>query len=164
MQCTNNTSVIVFSDHLTTKDQNVAFFAYLGQDMIDPSTGTTVVFNEVMTNTGNHYDPIHGVFRTPINGTYHFHLIGASPDNPDPLHSIHLYITKNKPTSYVAYGWLDRATDHWVQTSTSAVLHLVEGDRIWVEIGYVHGSHTLAGHRPASAIHTYLSGFLIHAD
>jgi hypothetical protein len=56
--------VIVFSDHLTTKDQNIAFFAYLGQDMIDPSTGTTVVFNEVMTNTGNHYDPIHGVFRT----------------------------------------------------------------------------------------------------
>jgi hypothetical protein len=59
---------------------------------------------------------------------------GASPDNPDPSHSIHLYITKNKPSSYVAYGWLDRATDHWVQTSASAVLHLVEGDRIEMSV------------------------------
>ncbi|CAG2191867.1 C1QL [Mytilus edulis] len=150
-------------DKLTNKDRDIAFFAYLGPGLVNPSPGTTIVFNEPMTNSGNNYDPQHGVFTASVNGTYNFHLIAASPENSDPSHQLHLYITKNKPGSYVSYGWLDRTTDHWVQTSASAVLHLCKGDRIWVEVGAVVGSHTLAGHsdnRP----HTYWSGFLIHAD
>lgn len=63
----------------------------------------------------------------------------------------------------MGYGWLDRTTDHWVQTIVSAVLHLTRGDRLWVEISDVHGEHTLAGSHSIGT-HTYWSGFLIHAD
>ena len=152
-----------FPETLQSKDENIAFFAYLSKDLTNPPAGTTVKFDEVETNLGHAYDPAHGVFAAPLNGSYHFQFIGAAPENRQAGHMMHLYIMRNGKRE--SYAFLDRNTDHWLQSSAVSVLHLARGDRIWVEITEAVGSHVLAGHRTAdNATHTHFSGFLIHAD
>ena len=85
----------MISVQLSNKDRDIAFVANLGPNMVNSASGATVVFDHAITNTRNHYDPNHGVFTVPVNGTDHFHFVGASPENKDPGHSLHLYLVKN---------------------------------------------------------------------
>lgn len=101
----------IFPAKLNRKDQDIAFFAYLGEDLVNPNSGRIVVFDEVVTNSGNNYNPVFGTFRAPVNGTYHFHFVGTSAETHDADHSFHLYLTKNSPGQHVGYGWLDRNTN-----------------------------------------------------
>lgn len=151
-------------DTLSKKDKNSAFFAYLKNDLVNPTSGTTVVFDEIVTNAGRDYDPTHGVYSAPINGSYHFSVTAASPNTPD-QHGTHLFLMKNGMK--VAYLFLDsqRANPLWTSNSVSAVLHLNTNDRVWVQVDGTSGNHTLAGHRLSDgAQHTHISGFFIHAD
>ncbi|KAK3089375.1 hypothetical protein FSP39_003108 [Pinctada imbricata] len=145
------------------KSKDIAFYAYMSKDLVNPAQGSTIIFDVAKTNDGGAYDPVHGVFQASINGSYHFQFIGASPENNNPGHIMHVFISKNGMRE--AYSFLDRNTDHWVQNTAVIVLHLVKGDRVWVEIGQVAGSHMLGGYRSVdNATHTHFSGFLIHAD
>ncbi|KAK3091437.1 hypothetical protein FSP39_019866, partial [Pinctada imbricata] len=148
---------------MTKKSRDIAFFAYISKDLVDPAQGSTIIFDVAKTNDGGAYDPVHGVFQAPINGSYHFQFIGASPHNNNPGHTMHVFISKNGVRE--AYSFLDGNTDHWVQNTAVIVLHLAKGDRVWVEIGLVAGSHMLGGYRSVdNATHTHFSGFLIHTD
>lgn len=149
---------------MSRKDKNSAFFAYLKNDLVNPAVGTTIVFDEIVTNVGRDYDPTHGVYSAPINGSYHFAVSAASPNNPD-VHATHLFLMKNGMK--VAYMFLDaqRASPTWTFNDVSAVLHLDTNDRVWVQVDATAGNPTIGGHRTTDdAQHTHLSGFLIHAD
>ena len=49
----------------------VAFSAYSSEDT-DYDKGTTVLFNQIVTNIGGYYDNNLGVFMCPISGIYQF--------------------------------------------------------------------------------------------
>ena len=56
----------------------MAFTAY-ATDAIYPASSSTVLFENVVTNLGNAYDPSTGVFTCPTTGTYMFHASVTSP-------------------------------------------------------------------------------------
>lgn len=147
---------------LKSKEESVAFFAYLTNDIVDPTAGHTLIFNGVETNIGNAYDENHGVFTAPTNGTYHFAFLASTPPGTAG-HGIHLFMKKNGKNEM--YTFLDMNTNYWIQRGASSVLHLNKGDRIWMEVGGIFEHVTLAGHRQSDdAYHTHFSGFLITAD
>lgn len=57
--------------------QPVAFTASLTKDT---SIGIlqTIIYDHVITNVGNTYDPRHGIFRAPVKGLYHMSLTSIS--------------------------------------------------------------------------------------
>lgn len=54
------------------RNLNVAFFAYMHQDLPTPSPRYTLIFDVVRTNSGNHYNKFSGIFSAPRTGTYVF--------------------------------------------------------------------------------------------
>ena len=147
---------------LKSKEESVAFFVYLTNDIVDPPDGQTLIFNGVETNIGNAYDRNHGVFAAPKNGMYHFSFLASTPTGSTD-HSIHLFMKKNGKNEM--YIFLDGNVNYWLQRWASSVLHLVKGDRIWMEVGHSYEHVTLAGHRQSDdAYHTHFSGFLITTD
>lgn len=56
--------IIAFS----AQQQPIAFFAELSNDMVNPSSGQTVVFDQILTNVGNAYNPSTGIFTAPLPG------------------------------------------------------------------------------------------------
>ena len=68
---------------------------------------------------------------------------------------LHLFIMKN--VEQVGYVYLDHNDDRWLFRSTSIVVQLSAGDKVFVKVanagarGYINGSH----------FHTIISGFLI---
>ncbi|XP_062607810.1 complement C1q tumor necrosis factor-related protein 4-like [Saccostrea cucullata] len=144
---------------MKAKDQSVAFFAYLVNDLVTPAAGTKLVFGGTELNMANAYDAAQGVFTAPTSGTYHFTFVGSSPAQTTP-HGLHVYLKKNGKNEM--YVFLDGNTQYWLQRSSSTVVHMVKGDRVWLEAG---GDSTLGGHRQSDdAYHSHFSGFLIQAD
>ncbi|XP_061175706.1 uncharacterized protein LOC133184640 [Saccostrea echinata] len=145
--------------NMKAKDQSVAFFAYLENDVVSPAAGTKLVFEGTELNIANAYDAAQGIFTAPTSGTYHFAFVGSSPSESTP-HGMHVYLKKNGKSEM--YVFLDGNTQYWLQRSSSTVVHLTKGDRVWMEAS---GDSTLGGHRQSdNAYHSHFSGFLIQAD
>lgn len=150
--------IIAFS----AQQQPIAFFAELSNDMVNPSSGQTVVFDQILTNVGNAYNPSTGIFTAPLPGTYHFNVVLSSPENRDGAHYMHFFLLQNGRK--IAYLFLDHNTDYWIHTSSSAVVQAMKGDQFWLSVGFAGGQHTLAGHKQGEGeIHSHVSGFLIQA-
>lgn len=47
---------------------HVVFMSELSQDLNNPATGNTVVFDDVISNVGHAYSSSTGVFRAPVDG------------------------------------------------------------------------------------------------
>ena len=149
---------------LQSKDESVAFFAYLKNDLVDPPAGQTVIFSGVDTNVGNAYDPNHGVFVAPVDGTYHFTFVGSVPPTANRALGLHLFLKKTGGKNEM-YIFFDSNTQFWLHRSSSSILHLSRGDKIWMEVGNGWLHKTLAGYRQNDdAYHSHFSGFLIEAD
>lgn len=50
----------------------VAFYAYMRASEINPSRHHVIIFDVVVTNEGNAYNPNLGAFITPVDGVYAF--------------------------------------------------------------------------------------------
>ena len=53
------------------------------RDAGDVAVGSVVIFDDVRTNIGNHYDASNGRFTAPIAGTYAFFVYGMSGNAPN---------------------------------------------------------------------------------
>ena len=53
-------------------NENVAFFAYMSQDLSSPSVAHILIFDMTPTDIGNHYNKYSGMFTAPRSGTYVF--------------------------------------------------------------------------------------------
>lgn len=149
---------------MKSKDQSVAFFSYLTNNIVNPSAGTRVTFRGVDVNTGSAYDATTGVFTAPVSGVYSFAFTASVPPETSD-HDIHFVLKKNGRQEM--YVFLDGHTQFWLQRSSNTVVHLEKGDTVWMEIPWVKGSNTVAGHENFEGVdqyHTHFSGFLIHAD
>ncbi|XP_053381095.1 complement C1q tumor necrosis factor-related protein 3-like [Mercenaria mercenaria] len=135
--------------------RHVAFMAELSADLVNPSIGTTIVFDTVHTNVGDGYKPGPGIFVAPVNGTYNINLVASSSTKASSS-ALHLYIMHNEVQ--IGYVFLDYNSDKWLFRSTTAVVELIADDTVFVKVGYREGAGTVNG----AGFHTHISGFLIN--
>lgn len=150
---------------MKSKHQSVAFFSYLNYNIVEPPVGTHVAFRGVDVNTGGAYDATTGVFTAPVSGAYSLGFTASVKPETSP-HGIHFVLMKNG--SHEMHVFLDGQTQIWLQRNSNTVVHLNEGDTVWMEIISVEGSNTIAGGDGnldgENDYKTNFMGFLIHAD
>jgi hypothetical protein len=66
---------------IITKPLQPAFSAT--RDAGDVAAGNVIVFDDVRTNVGSHYDASNGRFTAPVAGTYAFFVYGMSSNAPN---------------------------------------------------------------------------------
>ncbi|XP_021366869.1 uncharacterized protein LOC110459092 [Mizuhopecten yessoensis] len=130
-------------------DGSVAFYAYLSASINEPGDAYTIKFDHVITNNGNHYNPVTGAFTCPKDGVYVFNWsIGRNS-----IGFIHSELRKNG----AAIGYSTSADDHYpTDSSQSSVLVLSQGDVVTAAV---------TGHSSSPKLwryHTSFTGFLIH--
>ncbi|KAB0393190.1 hypothetical protein E2I00_004909 [Balaenoptera physalus] len=119
-------------------------------EMLEPSLGKiklcfgireTVLFDDVVTNLGNHYDPTTGKFTCSIPGIYFF--------------TYHVLMRGGDGTSIAIAQDADQNYDY---ASNSVVLHLEPGDEVYIKLdgGKAHGGNNNK--------YSTFSGFIIYAD
>ena len=129
--------------------------AQLSSNVVDPSNGNAVIFDQVETNTGGAYNGSQGVFMAPLNGTYNFNLVVSSPPKST-SNWMHLFMMRNDVE--VDYVFLDANDRYYLRRSTGiCIIDLTRGDKIWVKVDEVSINNTITG----CCFHTQFSGFLI---
>ncbi|XP_041665163.1 inner ear-specific collagen [Cheilinus undulatus] len=115
-----------------------------------PAPGGPVVFSEVLYNHQGSYDPQSGLYSAPINGTYVF--------------SFHLTVFERvlKVGLFHNFRPVVITTDPKVlgTTSHSVVLHLAQGDLVWIQVKDSVTNGMYAGPESCSTF----SGFLLRPD
>ena len=109
---------------LTDPKQNVGFTAGVTLDSTTWNSGT-LIFNSVIVNVGNGYNPSTGVFTSPVAGTYVFYVTAVEYSN----NGLYVDIVLNSVSKVRAYSHSSTA----FQTGTNmVVLNLQKGDSVWV--------------------------------
>lgn len=115
-----------------------------------PPPNAPVVFANVLYNVQGSYDPNAGLYTAPVNGTYVFNFHFTVHDRVLKVGLFHNFMPVVKMTDPNVLG----------TTSHSVVLHLVRGDRVWIQ---VKDSVTNGMYAAGEASSTF-SGFLLHPD
>uniref|UniRef100_K1R3L5 Caprin-2 n=1 Tax=Magallana gigas TaxID=29159 RepID=K1R3L5_MAGGI len=103
--------------------QEVAFTAAVTSSSTTWNSGT-LIFNVVITNAGNGYNPSTGVFTSPIGGTYVFYVSAVEYSKQ----YLRIDVVLNSVSKVRAIG-VDSAS---YQTGTNmVVLELQKGDSVW---------------------------------
>nr|XP_022294892.1 complement C1q-like protein 4 [Crassostrea virginica] len=111
----------------------------------------TLIFPNVITNVGNGYNPIDGVFTAPRAGVYVFFVNVQSYSN----NAIYVDIVLNGATKVRAM--VDQGSQEYNDAGPNlAVLSLQTGDRVWVKHHSGQGYYT-----DSNGPITTFSGFLI---
>ena len=121
-----------------------------------------LIFDSVRLNTGTAYQPAHGVFTAPINGTYAFFVSLSIPPNK----SFHIVMVKNNIKNHVGLYLLADPHGIWIERSTNVILHMQKDDEVWIVClsdSIASGDSTL-GTIDFSDYHSHFSGFLISED
>ncbi|XP_069566583.1 complement C1q and tumor necrosis factor-related protein 9 [Brachyistius frenatus] len=115
-----------------------------------PPPNAPVVFSRAVFNVQQHYDLTTGVYTAPVNGTYVFsyHLTVYDRVLAVGLFRNFVPVVKTKETKVLG------------SVSHSVVLHLVRGDRLWVQVKNRSTNGMYAGAETSSTF----SGFLLHPD
>uniref|UniRef100_A0AAZ1XU68 C1q domain-containing protein n=1 Tax=Oreochromis aureus TaxID=47969 RepID=A0AAZ1XU68_OREAU len=111
------------------------------------NTDTILVYKRVITNIGNAYSPVTGVFTAPIAGVYYFTLFYHAGGS----HTQYLFLHKN---SEVMVMTNDHVTHSEVADNGAVFLELQQGDKVYVRMGKL-------SHVWASESQTTFSGFLV---
>ena len=124
--------------------------AFTVRNQVEGPTIGTIKFNNVVTNTGEHFKTSTGQYICEYPGIYVFtlHIYLQSCNN-----LAYCYIRKNSINTIRAY--LDPYGCSYDEASNSAVLHLSRGDK--VDIGGCSSVGSMSGW-------TSFSGFLLKAD
>ncbi|XP_013406650.1 complement C1q-like protein 4 [Lingula anatina] len=132
-------------------DKNVAFSAKLAQIHPETNPMITVKFDSIITNAGNGYNGMTGIFTAPTDGTYYFsfHAITNSAKN-----SV-MQIMKNGILIIRGYGNSGHCGCAHATISNSVILQLQANDKVWVEANE-GGLYSLSTNPLAS-----FSGYLI---
>lgn len=134
--------------------QQVAFYAYLTQNIPNLGHHHPIVFNHIHINEGNAYSSVDGEFIAPVPGLYVFSWTLSSPDRK----CMESQLMKNQEV----FGHLiaDACNhDDYAISSGTAVTRLNTGDKVFVRTGSVH-SPTLYGSGSLST--SSFTGFLLH--
>ncbi|XP_013399541.1 C1q-related factor isoform X2 [Lingula anatina] len=123
----------------------VAFFVGLEENMGPQEKDTDVVFDNVVTNVGDGYNPKTGRFRAPYNGTYQFHIVISAQGRQKAA----VMLIKNGVMILTVWA---ESIPFWSTASNTAILKLKEKDQVWLmalgRAPYLHGYMytTFSGH------------------
>ena len=118
----------------TDPKQKVAFTAGVTSDSTTWNSGT-LIFNSVILNVGNGYNPSTGIFTSPVAGTYVFYVTAVEYSNQ----YLRVDIVLNSVSKVRTMG--DSSTSF--QTGTNMViLNLQKGDSVWVRYASGKGYYT----------------------
>ena len=125
----------------------VAFTAGVTSSSSTWNSGT-LIFDSVIVNVGNGYNPSTGVFTSPVAGTYVFYVTAVEYSKQ--------YLQVDIVLNSVSKVKLLGEDDAGYQTGTNmVVLNLQKGDNVWVKHQYGKGYWT------QSVPATTFTGFLI---
>ncbi|KAL3860272.1 hypothetical protein ACJMK2_010415 [Sinanodonta woodiana] len=133
-----------------------AFMAALSVDLLHCSSNQHVVFDNVILNVGDGYNPLHGVFRAPVSGTYQFSLTLSEPTN---VGHYHVVIRKGKSATVIGYLYTDPTTI-WVLRTISVLTQLAVGEDVWVACS-LDETYIVGGTDEIRKYHSHFSGFLV---
>lgn len=133
---------MAFSVRFTTGDNN---------DGLALGPGSTLKFDDVITNIGGAYDPATRRFSAPLPGTYAFFVSTMAANGHDYLHlAIDLH------DSVLALIFAESGGDSYDQGSSLVTTHLDKGQQLWVRES--HGDAVRGG------FWTVFTGYLLQAD
>ncbi|XP_069138153.1 uncharacterized protein [Argopecten irradians] len=137
-------------------ENGVAFHALLQADVVNPTKGHIIQFQNIKTNIGNTYHPTTGVFTCPRSGIYVFSW--SLRINHGPGHGINSEIVHNG----VAFGYSavgsGGSDDVFSESSATVSVQLVQGDEVWVRINSLYvGTNILS-------VYSMFTGFLVHEN
>ncbi|TRY79058.1 hypothetical protein DNTS_033307 [Danionella cerebrum] len=89
---------------------------------------TKLIFDKVLTNIGEAYDPITGVFTAPVRGVYYFRFTGSAFSS----HDLGLSIFKGQKRFVSSYEY--NSSDKNDQMSNGAVIELDPGEEVHVRL------------------------------
>ncbi|XP_072318251.1 uncharacterized protein [Eucyclogobius newberryi] len=115
-----------------------------------PLPNLPVVFSKIHYNFQNSYIPEYGIYVAPINGTYVFNMALTVHERPLKVGLFHNYNPVLKTTDTSILGTL----------SQTVVLHLEEGDGVWLQIRDLSSNGMFASNETSSIF----SGYLLYPD
>lgn len=115
-----------------------------------PPPNAPVVFDNVLYNIQGSYDPTRGLYTAPINGTYVFSFHLTVHDRVLKVGLFHNFMPVVKMTDPSVLG----------SASHTVVLHLAQGDMVWLQVRDNLTNGIYAGSEASSTF----SGFLLHPD
>ena len=142
-----------YTGHLQRREneQNVAFFATLGNHLQHLGANQNIAFDKVITNIGNGYSSHAGDFRAPVAGTYVFSVTLMAYGST----TAHYRFVKN--STNVANLYVRGAESPYASSSMTTVLELQQGEDVAIRNAdtdkMLHGSYYSA-----------FSGFLLNQD
>ncbi|XP_067303689.1 cerebellin 11 [Pseudorasbora parva] len=92
------------------------------------SSETKLIFDKVLTNVGNAYDPVTGVFTAPVKGVYYFRYSGSAFAS----HDMGLSIFKGTDRFVSSYEY--NSGERNDQMSNGAVMELDVGEEVHVKL------------------------------
>ena len=112
------------------KKKEIGFYAFSDTAVPVWSGTKKVVFEKVVSNLGNGYNNNTGVFTAPRKGVYVFLWTMTTYQG----HSFEAYLVKNGVD--IKYLYINGGPQGGYETgSTSALLELKRGDRVWIRGG-----------------------------
>ncbi|XP_056261037.1 cerebellin-2-like [Seriola aureovittata] len=90
------------------------------------NTVTTLVFRNVMTNIGNAYNPITGIFTAPLKGLYYIRMTGSVGNSG----SVDISLTKNGWSMFGIYN----TNEKYSSSSNGMTMVLEASDQLWVTL------------------------------
>nr|KAG5686622.1 hypothetical protein BaRGS_006296 [Batillaria attramentaria] len=130
--------------------EKVAFTARFSRDNIAVANHTTLKLDKVITNIGNGYDPLSGIFTAPVAGVYGFYATLMAVNGRG---TIYLAIDKHDTILDIIHG---DGVNINAQGSTLVTTHLAAGEKVWMR--HYRGSIV------RGSWWTVFTGYLIQAD
>uniref|UniRef100_A0A3B4UUK9 C1q domain-containing protein n=1 Tax=Seriola dumerili TaxID=41447 RepID=A0A3B4UUK9_SERDU len=90
------------------------------------NTVTTLVFRNVMTNIGNAYNSITGIFTAPLKGLYYIRMTGSVGNSG----SVDISLRKNGRSMFGIYN----TNEKYSSSSNGMTMVLEAGDQLWVTL------------------------------
>ena len=130
----------------------VGFSAFLTNRVVLNSP-VKLVFDHVLSNSGNGYDIKTGIFTAPIAGLYSFSVTLTSD-----ISSRFFIMFNGRNVGYV----VNSGENRWESGSQNVNLQLTVGDKVWVNgLGKLYGFRPQCAYEPLKCYHSTFTGFLI---